>query len=321
MDEIKVFSQLIFNFNDVSDPKGSDPHWGAAPGSVWKALHLLLTRDLHELLPGLKRPDKPGGSFLDIRREHSTLHITEAFYDKTKGVKTVHDKRVFPGEAEGKTANDVILIGIAGKRWSGKSTAAEHLFLKHKFYELSFARPLKDFCCALFLWDNRHMTDDVLKEAIDPRWGVSPRQVLQVMGTDIMRIALPRLVPDLKVGKWGIWVSVVGRSIQNGLRLGCTRMCISDVRFPNEVDYIKAFSNGIVVRLERPELKEGPQGEKETSNHSSETALDNYKFAWTYRNDGTKEALGDFMDKVFAHVGEGGWPSRLRKRVRDESRQ
>src|SRR5690606_23203263 len=53
---------------------------------------------------------------------------------------------------------------------------------------------------------------------------------------------------------------------------------ISDVRFPNEVKSIKD-KEGIILRVTRP-------GIENNDNHSSETALDDYKeFDWVLNND------------------------------------
>ena len=62
--------------------------------------------------------------------------------------------------------------------------------------------------------------------------------------------------------------------------------CITDMRFPNEYDAIKN-KNGIVIRINRPRVS--------VNDHSSEKALDNFKFDYVINNDGT---LDDFKTKV-----------------------
>jgi len=62
---------------------------------------------------------------------------------------------------------------------------------------------------------------------------------------------------------------------------------ISDLRFSNEYSAIKE-RNGIVIRVERPSIGQ-------TSNHISETALDDYTFDKVIVNDGS---IDDLREKV-----------------------
>jgi len=87
--------------------------------------------------------------------------------------------------------------------------------------------------------------------------------------------------------------------------------CITDVRFPNEVDAIKD-RNGIVIRVNRPlqKCKCGGDLIRVDSNtvitckkcqdayreHESETALDYYgRFSYVIENDGS---ISDLIEKV-----------------------
>ena len=76
------------------------------------------------------------------------------------------------------------------------------------------------------------------------------------------------------------------------------RLAISDVRFPNEADAIRAFG-GLVVRVERPGV--GP-----INGHESEIALDGYDFDLVVVNDGTLDELTDEMEAVLASCSSNG---------------
>ena len=70
-------------------------------------------------------------------------------------------------------------------------------------------------------------------------------------------------------------------------------VAVSDVRYPNEVDAIRA-SGGIVIRIDRPDVPR--------LDHPTENALDDFDFDHVIDNSGTVEEL---CDAVRAIVGRG----------------
>lgn len=87
---------------------------------------------------------------------------------------------------------------------------------------------------------------------------------------------------------------------------------ISDCRFPNEAQAIKA-RGGIVIRVNRPEsykvgvvLPSGPNGEKQghvipNPRHSSETSLDQWDFDYVIDNDAGLEELLEQVRTMLLH--------------------
>lgn len=133
-----------------------------------------------------------------------------------------------------------ILIGLSGAKYSGKDTLADHLCHSHGFVKYALADPLKEVCKSLFglrdeqLWGN-------MKEERDLRYDKTPRQLLQILGTDCIR---QKVQDDFWVARWQAWLN----------NTSYRRVVVSDVRFQNEISAIHG-NGGVVLRIERPCLQ------------------------------------------------------------------
>ena len=67
-----------------------------------------------------------------------------------------------------------MIIGITGKKGSGKSTIAQYLYLVHGFIAIPMAEKLKDLIQDLFDLNSAQVYHEQ-KDEIDERWGVTPR--------------------------------------------------------------------------------------------------------------------------------------------------
>jgi dephospho-CoA kinase len=160
------------------------------------------------------------------------------------------------------------IIGITGNKGSGKSTVAK-ILCELGWYELSFAQPLKEGLQKIF-----NLTDEQIygneKEIIDSYWNVTPRELLQVIGTDLLREQLPLLLPQIKDST--LWIQCLDKKLQElkyhnkGTYKG---IVISDVRFIDEIQYIR-HQNGHIWHVINDDYNLN-----ELSQHSSEKLSQN----------------------------------------------
>ena len=108
---------------------------------------------------------------------------------------------------------------------------------------------------------------------------MTPRKILQLLGTEGGRDVIH---PN-------IWVNATLGDLTEK-----DHVIITDARFPNEVIGINR-KGGIVVKIIRPSVVS-------TSNHPSETSLNNYtNWDYTIINDGTLEELEAKVEKMLLH--------------------
>lgn len=136
-----------------------------------------------------------------------------------------------------------------------------------------------------------------LKEEDDKNWGVSPRRVCKVVGTDIVRnvfpvILLPNIGNDFWVKSADLWYEKT-KDEHDCKVLWC------DVRYQNEVDYILS-KGGKVYKIERPSLDNKPRDYFDE--HVSEKSIDDVKnYSGLILNDGTLEEFYHKLDDIMAN--------------------
>ena len=170
------------------------------------------------------------------------------------------------------------IIGMAGRARSGKDTAADFLVDNYGFVKVSFAWPLYQSLKTMLSVD----LQDVAKEEPFEWLGVSPRQLLQTLGTEWGR---EMIHPD-------IWVLIMQRRIAALSRSGVTKIVISDVRFQNEADLIRR--HGMLLHLSR-------DAATDVNAHCSENGLEVNAGEFLFRNDSDitelHTRLAYFMDE------------------------
>lgn len=178
-----------------------------------------------------------------------------------------------------------MIVGICGKKGSGKTTAAK-AFMKAGYEALAFADTLKEASAEVFNIPLSVLQDPVAKDRMElsielsktrlndfiehlhknyapispaqakaaieaykgPDMVTSPRQLLQILGTDLIRLG---------VGD-NYWISALESKIKPN-----RNYVVHDVRFQNEADLIRNKLIGKLLIVDRP-------GRSEVDSHVSE---------------------------------------------------
>ena len=176
----------------------------------------------------------------------------------------------------------MLIIGFGCKAQVGKDTASIYLENKYSAYakRVAFADKIKEEATSLFNLTKKQLHGpQEFKEAVDPRYNMSAREILQQLGKKMREI-----YPSI----WRNFVFDV--TIPELQKQGYDLFAISDVRYPNEVDKIHE-AGGIVVNI----LRDGA-GVTVGKYHESEHALEDYEgFDFTIKNNGT---FGEFYKEV-----------------------
>jgi len=177
--------------------------------------------------------------------------------------------------------NQHYILGICGYAQTGKDSVAEIAARRFGFKRYSFAQPLKDACAVLFDWGPEWFTGEG-KAQRDPRWGITPREALQLLGTEYGQVDLQR-IPEFaaKTGRL-MWVR---RAFETMWEMRDTRVVISDLRFSHEAEEVHA-QGGQVIRINRRGV--GPR-----NLHESEIAVDSVEPDAVINNDGSLSSLED----------------------------
>jgi hypothetical protein len=145
----------------------------------------------------------------------------------------------------------VKIIGFHGIAGAGKDTAAFAIKeLEQNTDVFAFAGPLKEACKILFNFSHDQLHHPVVKEELDERWEKSPRQILQWLGTDILRNHINQ----------DFFVMNMKQRIEASQ---AEFIIISDVRFDNEAEFIRSLG-GKVIKIERNMTK----NDGKTTKHS-----------------------------------------------------
>jgi hypothetical protein len=134
----------------------------------------------------------------------------------------------------------MIIIGLTGPAGCGKDTAAKYLCEKYNLGWRAFADPLRAALNAMFGWDELNWEDREWRQKPQSiLGGQTPRRAIQTLGTEWGRDLID---PDL-------WVNLTKIDCEVLRELGYKGMVVSDVRFPNEVEWIREV--GTLIHIVR----------------------------------------------------------------------
>lgn len=164
----------------------------------------------------------------------------------------------------------VTIVALNGEAGSGKSTVAAFLEQHYGFKRVAFATTLKEIVRRAFdLTHEQVYGDFAVKEIVDPRYNVSPRWLLQRIGTEGMRDVLG---PDVHV-EW-LFKSIFSRS-DGG------RFVVEDLRFLSEAEALRGIERYVThqtaydpdcVHATMFRLEGVTQGDTSYKKHASEVS-------------------------------------------------
>lgn len=201
------------------------------------------------------------------------------------------------------TQNKPLRIALTGRMRSGKSTIADHLWLKHDFAKVSFASSLKQLADRLF----SHLYEPIYEDCSISEGGRSvkeyrkPRALLQTLGQKLREIDedvwIKQAEQDVELAE--AWRSTAG-------------VVIDDLRQPNEYEWARA--NGfIIIRVEADEalrLKRAEQAgdsfSEEDLAHDTEQHSDKFDVDYTIVNNGDMDELERQVDEILSDIKAKG---------------
>lgn len=175
-----------------------------------------------------------------------------------------------------------ILIGLAGPAGVGKDTVGNRLYYMHGFINTSFAEPLRIAASEIFGIDYNHFTDRELKDSVVEYWGMTPRQMIQRLGTEGVRGTFGE---DFWLKRWKMVKETAGMS----------RVVVTDVRFLNEAAMIREMG-GKIVHMLRPDL------EPVEGNHASGQGIPFLAGDYILDNDGDLKGLYEKVDALLREL-------------------
>ena len=178
-----------------------------------------------------------------------------------------------------------MIIGIIGNKRAGKDTIADLLVKNYGFSKYAFGDPIKEICKTAFFWDDERINGKD-KEVRDPQWGLSPREAMQRIGTELFQIELGNYLPNFKslngtliwAKRFKYWYENINDN-QN--------VVVSDVRFAHEHRILSSMQSTL-LKVNRPS--------DIVDSHASESAVNSLSYDYKIDND---KGLGDLAIKVY----------------------
>ncbi len=177
----------------------------------------------------------------------------------------------------------VLLVGLSGKKRSGKDTVFQMIQKAGvPALRFGFADPLKE----------------------EMAWACNVSRDFIEENKDKFRLGLQWWGSEFRRGLYGddYWIKKMEKHVAEEKQLleqlhdtKLAFIVITDVRFPNEFDYVRN-SGGIMVRVERD------TEETQSDPHPSETALDNHEFDFTISNRLTFAELEEQVSRVIQNI-------------------
>ncbi|GAA4383566.1 hypothetical protein [Hymenobacter koreensis] len=177
------------------------------------------------------------------------------------------------------------LIGLAGKRGSGKNTVAEliqQLQPARHWQVRAYGDAIKAVAAALAAEPTVPYYSQTGKTELLPVFGLTRGEMLQQVGG------------ALRAWKPEIWIQALLASLPTD-----APVVVADLRFPDEAEALLA-RGGVIWRVEGDPLQQRGDGTRD-DNHPSETSMDDYaNYAAVLRNTGPLADLRAQVQQLLA---------------------
>lgn len=162
---------------------------------------------------------------------------------------------------------NIAIVGFAGKKGSGKTTAATHLCKTQGFVKYSFAEPLKVMAFQFiksFGYSDKEAHYFIHENKVDaiPAIGRSARRIMQTLGTEWGRCQIGH----------DIWIKAARVRLKN---TPDKNIVFDDIRFENEAELIRQLG-GLIIHIK--------SDSNEEDHHASERGIDVYSQDVIVRN-------------------------------------
>lgn len=184
-----------------------------------------------------------------------------------------------------------MLLGLTGKKGVGKDTFADYLVNKYGFVKLAFANQLRNILKKTFDWTDEHFNREN-KEKECKKWKITPREAMQLMGTEVLReLFNTKINTTIDNVKYTYHIKYIHNMIK---KLKGKNIIISDVRFQDEINYIKN-SDGLVILINKNTKS------NQFSNHKSENQQLK-KIDFDMGNNSSKKDFFENIDNLIIHL-------------------
>jgi len=203
----------------------------------------------------------------------------------------------------------VSLIGVCGRKRHGKDSVGKILRDSHGFHLTAFADAVKRVAMDVYglSWEQCY-GDGPEKESVDLRWGLSPRVIMQKIGTEVGRSIhestwVKHTLDNIQESAEGREYTLRDDQNHKFVRISTwadpkNKWVVTDVRFPNEAQAIRD-AGGLVLKVVRPGLG------VPTDEHPSETSVDLIVPDFLIENTGTLEDLARAVNTFTTPIRAG----------------
>lgn len=194
------------------------------------------------------------------------------------------------------------LVLVCGFKRSGKDTLAKELQNIFGFHHMKISQPLKDATKILFNLSDEQLEENK-KDEVDPRWKITPRDIMIYLGTDMFQYKINELLPHTKRR---FWINHLLKEIEDKhMSNGNNRIVISDLRFQHEHDALLEFKNKYDKNVDLNIIKIVRIGGVERLYHvdAHESEIDHLKFKYDYIIENKQDEKDIFINKIHK-IGE-----------------